>query len=116
MACATASTTTPARSLTQTPVKSFSAPATVSCLTLTLSGGRLAPVGTGDFYRPVDRLREPSANTLARRSVTAGNGAGGQERREKLAAETDDLLDEIDDVLETNAEDFVKSFIQKGGQ
>ncbi|MDG2232662.1 MAG: ubiquitin-like protein Pup [Ilumatobacter sp.] len=28
----------------------------------------------------------------------------------------DDLLDEIDDVLETNAEDFVKSYVQKGGQ
>ena len=38
------------------------------------------------------------------------------ERGEKIKAELDDLLDEIDDVLETNAEDFVKSFIQKGGQ
>jgi ubiquitin-like protein Pup len=28
----------------------------------------------------------------------------------------DDLLDEIDGVLETNAEDFVKSYVQKGGQ
>jgi ubiquitin-like protein Pup len=28
----------------------------------------------------------------------------------------DAILDEIDDVLETNAEDFVKSFIQKGGE
>ena len=27
-----------------------------------------------------------------------------------------DLLDEIDEVLETNAEDFVKSYVQKGGQ
>ncbi len=35
---------------------------------------------------------------------------------EKIKAELDDLLDEIDDVLETNAEDFVKSYIQKGGQ
>jgi ubiquitin-like protein Pup len=35
---------------------------------------------------------------------------------EKLKAELDDLLDEIDEVLETNAEDFVKSYIQKGGQ
>ena len=35
---------------------------------------------------------------------------------EKLKAELDDLLDEIDDVLETNAEDFVKSYIQKGGE
>ncbi len=38
------------------------------------------------------------------------------ETGEKLKAELDDLLDEIDDVLETNAEDFVKSYIQKGGQ
>lgn len=43
-------------------------------------------------------------------------GAGGQERREKLAAETDDILGEIDDVLETNAEDFVRAYVQKGGQ
>ncbi|MFN0090995.1 MAG: ubiquitin-like protein Pup [Acidimicrobiales bacterium] len=35
---------------------------------------------------------------------------------EKIKAELDDLLDEIDEVLETNAEDFVKSYIQKGGE
>ncbi|WAP53365.1 ubiquitin-like protein Pup [Arthrobacter sp. ATA002] len=28
----------------------------------------------------------------------------------------DDLLDEIDGVLENNAEEFVRGFIQKGGQ
>jgi ubiquitin-like protein Pup len=38
------------------------------------------------------------------------------ESGDKLRAELDDLLDEIDDVLETNAEDFVKSYVQKGGQ
>ena len=37
-------------------------------------------------------------------------------RGEKLKAELDDLLDEIDDVLETTAEEFVKSYVQKGGQ
>ena len=46
----------------------------------------------------------------------SGDGAGGQERRGKLAAETDNLLDEIDDVLEENAEDFVRAYVQKGGQ
>ena len=46
----------------------------------------------------------------------AGDGASGQERREKVANETDDLLDEIDDVLEENAEDFVRAYVQKGGQ
>lgn len=35
---------------------------------------------------------------------------------DKLRAELDDLLDEIDGVLETNAEDFVKSYVQKGGE
>lgn len=40
----------------------------------------------------------------------------GSESGEKLKAELDDLLDEIDDVLETNAEDFVKGYVQKGGQ
>lgn len=29
---------------------------------------------------------------------------------------TDDLLDEIDALLDTNAEEFVRSFVQKGGQ
>lgn len=47
---------------------------------------------------------------------TTGGDAAGQERREKLATDTDDILDEIDDVLETNAEDFVRAYVQKGGQ
>ncbi len=38
------------------------------------------------------------------------------ESGDKLKAELDDLLDEIDEVLETNAEDFVKSYVQKGGE
>lgn len=32
------------------------------------------------------------------------------------ASGVDDLLDEIDSLLEDNAEAFVKSFVQKGGQ
>lgn len=44
------------------------------------------------------------------------DSGAGQERREKLAEDTDDLLDEIDDVLEENAEDFVRAYVQKGGQ
>lgn len=38
------------------------------------------------------------------------------EKGEKLKGELDDLLDEIDEVLESNAEDFVKSYVQKGGE
>jgi ubiquitin-like protein Pup len=32
------------------------------------------------------------------------------------ASEIDDILDEIDGVLESNAEEFVRGFVQKGGQ
>jgi ubiquitin-like protein Pup len=34
----------------------------------------------------------------------------------ELDTDVDAILDEIDTVLEENAEDFVKSFVQKGGQ
>jgi ubiquitin-like protein Pup len=37
-------------------------------------------------------------------------------RDEKRAAEVDDVLTEIDTLLEENAEEFVRAYIQKGGQ
>ena len=39
-----------------------------------------------------------------------------QERHEKLSDDVDAILDEIDEVLESNAEEFVRGFVQKGGQ
>lgn len=36
--------------------------------------------------------------------------------KEGLDDDIDSVLDEIDGVLEANAEEFVKGFIQKGGQ
>lgn len=38
------------------------------------------------------------------------------ERNQRLADDVVDMLDEIDEVLETNAEEFVRSFVQKGGE
>ncbi len=38
------------------------------------------------------------------------------ERHEKLSEDVDAILDEIDEVLEENAEEFVRAYIQKGGQ
>ncbi len=37
-------------------------------------------------------------------------------RAEDLKNEMDDLLDEIDSVLEENAEEFVRNYVQKGGE
>ena len=38
------------------------------------------------------------------------------EQVDELKGQIDGLLDEIDEVLESNAEEFVKSYIQKGGE
>ena len=37
-------------------------------------------------------------------------------RKAELDADIDSVLDEIDGVLESNAEEFVSGFVQKGGQ
>jgi prokaryotic ubiquitin-like protein Pup len=38
------------------------------------------------------------------------------ERKEQLDEDIDAILDEIDETLETNAEEFVRGFVQKGGE
>lgn len=48
--------------------------------------------------------------------VAAGDADGVAARKEKLDDDIDSILDEIDDVLEENAAEFVSSFVQKGGQ
>jgi len=54
--------------------------------------------------------------TTSREADSVDDVPAVSESGEKIKAELDELLDEIDDVLETNAEEFVKSYIQKGGQ
>ena len=54
--------------------------------------------------------------TPARQDEVVEEAPGVSEKGEKIKAELDDLLDEIDEVLEENAEDFVRSYVQKGGQ
>ncbi|GAB6987414.1 ubiquitin-like protein Pup [Nocardioides pyridinolyticus] len=60
--------------------------------------------------------KQPRKSTESEEVVETAPETDVAERKEALDSDIDDLLDEIDDVLETNAEDFVKSFIQKGGQ
>ena len=60
--------------------------------------------------------KQPKKSTEAEEATEVAPDESVAERKEKLDYDVDEFLDEIDDVLETNAEDFVKSFIQKGGQ
>lgn len=50
----------------------------------------------------VDEVATPSAEVAA--------------RKDTLDADIDAILDDIDEALETNAEEFVRGFVQKGGQ
>ncbi len=60
--------------------------------------------------------KQPKRSTEDEAQVEELPEAEVAERKEQLDEDIDAILDEIDDVLESNAEDFVKSFIQKGGQ
>ncbi len=42
--------------------------------------------------------------------------ADEQVTEEVDTSDVDELLDEIDEVLEENAEEFVRNYVQKGGQ
>ena len=59
-----------------------------------------------------EQLRRPAQRPDEVEVEEAGTTQDGAE----LKAELDDLLDEIDGVLETNAEEFVKNYVQKGGE
>lgn len=53
--------------------------------------------------KPVDTTPPPVAKDMKPKAA-------------ELKEDMDKLIDEIDDVLEKNAEQFVKDFVQRGGQ
>ena len=65
---------------------------------------------------PMAEREQKKRQRLPSRTEEVEEAPATSEPGEKIKAELDDLLDEIDEVLETNAEDFVKSYVQKGGQ
>ncbi len=61
-------------------------------------------------------LKKKQTTTRETDEVVEDDAGAGSVRGEKLKAELDELLDEIDEVLEENSEEFVRSYVQKGGQ
>jgi ubiquitin-like protein Pup len=59
--------------------------------------------------RPTRRDEEPA-------DAPAPAAPAVKEQSQSPDADVDAILDEIDEVLESNAEEFVKGFVQKGGQ
>ena len=61
-------------------------------------------------------LKRKPATTTREEPAPEETEAPSGDQGEKLKAELDDLLDEIDEVLEENAEEFVRNYVQKGGE
>jgi ubiquitin-like protein Pup len=65
-------------------------------------GGQQQVRRTGDTQTSTSTASAPAANLST--------------KGEKLRDEMDALIDEIDEVLEENAEEFVKNYVQRGGE
>ena len=59
------------------------------------------------------QVRRSSDTQTSTASATAANLSA---KGEKLRDDMDALIDEIDEVLEENAEEFVKNYVQRGGE
>ena len=67
-----------------------------------------------------EQIRRPTSVRRDRRigggKATMGGESAASDQEPEIGTGLDDLLDEIDELLESNAEEFVKSYVQKGGQ
>ena len=65
----------------------------------------------------MERVHEqPKTHHRARAGVVKDESVERGVNTTDLERELDDLLDEVDSVLEENAEEFVKAYVQKGGE
>lgn len=71
-----------------------------------LRKGKTAPTDAERRRAEVEAITEDDAA----RAETA------HEAGERIKAELDELLDEIDELLDEHAEEFVRNYVQKGGQ
>ena len=72
------------------------------------------PILGGVRWKNRSGSKRPDANRRAKEEVKANPKV--VETGKKLKEDIDKLVDEIDDVLEKNAEEFVKNYVQKGGE
>jgi ubiquitin-like protein Pup len=60
--------------------------------------------------------KTPKKSSQTDEEPEAQAGEDVAERKEKLDEDIDAILDDIDEVLESNADEFVRGFVQKGGE
>jgi ubiquitin-like protein Pup len=70
----------------------------------------MATRDTGGGQQKATRSREQTEE------VEASVDAEVAERHKEVTEDIDAILDEIDEVLEENSEEFVRQYVQKGGE
>jgi prokaryotic ubiquitin-like protein Pup len=70
----------------------------------------MATRDTGGGQQKATRTREETEE------VEAAVDTEVAERHKEMSEDIDAILDEIDEVLEENSEEFVRQYVQKGGQ
>jgi prokaryotic ubiquitin-like protein Pup len=88
-------------------------------------------VTSGGYFLPQQQFRSPEGSMATRDTggqqkatrsreetdeVEASVDTEVAERHKEMTEDVDSLLDEIDEVLEENSEEFVRQYVQKGGQ
>lgn len=63
-----------------------------------------------------EQIRKQRTAPAKKATTEAERRLGAKNKGAELKAEIDQLLDEIDDVLESEAEAFVRNFVQRGGE
>jgi len=63
-----------------------------------------------------ERKREPQKSDRSQGQDEVQANPQVAEKGQRLKEEMDELVDEIDKVLEGNAAEFVKNYVQKGGE
>jgi len=64
----------------------------------------------------MERVHEQPKSRRPRADVVEDGSIDNRLNATDLQRELDDLLDEVDAVLEENAEEFIKAYVQKGGE
>jgi ubiquitin-like protein Pup len=71
------------------------------------------------LYRAADSSQKTKSKGGGSGDEADAKGEGGKKlakKGEELKEDMDNLVDEIDAVLEENAEEFVKNYVQRGGE
>jgi ubiquitin-like protein Pup len=86
------------------------------------AGSFLASTGHEQHRRAHMATRDTGGQQKATRTreetdeVEASVDTEVAERHKEMTEDVDSILDEIDEVLEENSEEFVRQYVQKGGQ